>query len=124
MTLPARRRGRIFLTLTVAAAALLGSLAVVAQQPASPPAGSTATPAATPAKKAAAKAEPAAATDPRSAQSYSLGLQWGESLRNSGLTPELINTAKIAQGMLRPSSMASTPTEIAWIRTLLAAQNV
>jgi FKBP-type peptidyl-prolyl cis-trans isomerase len=88
----------------VAAGALTGTLDVQAQQP--PAAGSAAAPAtapaapaaATPAKKPAAKGE-AAAPDEKSAESYSLGLQWGETLRNSGLTPESINSAKIAQGI-------------------------
>jgi len=88
----------------VAAGALTGALDVKAQQP--PAAGSAAAPAAapagpaaaTPAKKPAAKGE-AAAPDEKSAESYSLGLQWGETLRNSGLTPESINSAKIAQGI-------------------------
>jgi FKBP-type peptidyl-prolyl cis-trans isomerase len=88
----------------VAAGALTGALDVKAQQP--PAAGSAAAPAAapagpaaaTPAKKPAAKGE-AAAPDEKSAESYSLGLQWGETLRNSGLTPESINSARIAQGI-------------------------
>jgi FKBP-type peptidyl-prolyl cis-trans isomerase len=88
----------------VAAGALTGALDVKAQQP--PAAGSAAAPAtapaapaaATPAKKPAVKGE-AAAPDEKSAESYSLGLQWGETLRNSGLTPESINSAKIAQGI-------------------------
>jgi FKBP-type peptidyl-prolyl cis-trans isomerase len=104
MTLPARRRGRISLLISAAcAAALAGALAAQAQQP--PAAGSAAAPATAPAASAgatpakpAAKGE-AAAPDEKSAESYSLGLQWGETLRNSGLTPESISSAKIAQGI-------------------------
>jgi FKBP-type peptidyl-prolyl cis-trans isomerase len=94
MTVPAQRRGRMLLTLTMAAALLAGSLAAVAQQPAAAPAATGPAPA----KKAAAKGD-AAAADPKLAQSYSLGLQWGETLKNSGLTPDSVSTAKIAQGI-------------------------
>jgi FKBP-type peptidyl-prolyl cis-trans isomerase len=97
MTVPAQRRGRMLLTLTVAAALLAGSLAAVAQQPAAAPASPAASGTA-PAKKAAAKGD-ATAADPKNAQSYSLGLQWGETLKNSGLTSDSVSTVKIAQGI-------------------------
>jgi FKBP-type peptidyl-prolyl cis-trans isomerase len=81
------------LTLATAAVALLaGPLAAPAQQP---------SPAASPAaKKAPAKTGAAAgeATE-KSAESYSLGLMWGEQLRNTGVTPDSISTARIAQGV-------------------------
>jgi FKBP-type peptidyl-prolyl cis-trans isomerase FklB len=105
MTLPARRRGRITLSVTAAAAAwLAGSLPAPAQPPsstatpaASAPATSTAAPAA---KKAAAKGS-AGETAPgaKDAESYSLGLMWGEQLRNSGVAPDAVSTARIGQGL-------------------------
>lgn len=93
MTLPARRRAPVTLTLAAAAAALLAaSLPAPAQQPS--PAASPAAKKA-PAKTAAAEGE---ATE-KSAESYSLGLMWGEQLRNTGVTPDAISTARIAQGV-------------------------
>jgi len=98
MTLPARRRGRILFTLsTLAAASLAGSLAI-AQQPAAPPASTgAAAPAAAPAKKAAKGEAPV--PDEKSKQSYSLGVMWGSQLHGVGLTPDTVNTAKLAQGV-------------------------
>ncbi len=94
MTLPARRRGPLTLTVATAAAALLaGSLPAPAQQPSStatPPAAKTA-----PAKSGAAEGEASEKSD----ESYSLGLMWGEQLRNTGVTPDAISTARIAQGV-------------------------
>jgi len=97
MTSPVRGRGRIRLIVTAAAAALLaGALTAAGQQPSSPESPS----APAPAKKAAAKGGAAeAAQSPKSAQSYSIGLMWGEQLRNTGVTPDAISTAKIAQGI-------------------------
>ena len=97
MTLRAQRRGRIPVLLSaVAAGALCAALTAEGQQP--PASGSAAPAAAAPAGKPAAKGQ-AAAPDPRSAESYSLGLMWGEQLRNTGVTPGAINSAKIAQGV-------------------------
>ncbi len=96
MPLPARRRGPITLTLAAAAALLAGPLAAQAQQPSSP-AAAPAAPAAkkVPAKSAAAQGE----ASEKSAQSYSLGLMWGEQLRNTGVAADAISTARIAQGV-------------------------
>jgi len=114
MTLRARRRGPIpLLVSVVAAGALIVALDATAQQPpaggaaAQAPAAAGAT-AATPAKKPAAKAE-AAVPDEKSAESYSLGLQWGETLKNSGLTLESISSVKIAQGIRDALSGKATP---------------
>jgi FKBP-type peptidyl-prolyl cis-trans isomerase len=100
MKLPARSRGPITLTLSAAVAALLaGSLA--AQQPSS---SGAAAPASTPAaaapaaKKAPAKKEAAPESD-ASARSYSLGLMWGDQLRSTGVPPDGIVGARIAQGV-------------------------
>jgi FKBP-type peptidyl-prolyl cis-trans isomerase len=102
MTLPALRRGPITLTLSATAALLLaGPLA--AQQPSSTAAApaSTPAPAAAPAaKKAPAKAAAeGAAEGEASARSYSLGLMWGEQLRGTGVAPDAIVAARIAQGV-------------------------
>jgi len=105
MTLPALRRGPITFTLSATAALLLaGPLA--AQQPSSTAAApaSTPAPAAAPAaKKAPAKgaAEGAAEGEAgeKSARSYSLGLMWGEQLRGTGVAPDAIVSARIAQGV-------------------------
>jgi FKBP-type peptidyl-prolyl cis-trans isomerase len=103
MTLPARRRAPITLTLGAAVASLLaGSLP--AQQPsataaaaASPPAAAAAAPAAKKehAKAGATEGEASA----KSAQSYSLGLMWGEQLRGTGVPPDAVVAARIAQGV-------------------------
>jgi FKBP-type peptidyl-prolyl cis-trans isomerase FklB len=96
MTLPARHRGRMTLALGLAAAAALlaGSLPATAQQPSAPAA---ATPAAkkAPAKPAAAQGE----VSEKSARSYSLGLLWGEQLRNSGVPADAISETRIAAGV-------------------------
>lgn len=100
MTLPARHRGRItlFLGLAAAAALLAGSLPATAQQPSAPAAAAPAA-AAPAAKKAKTPATSAAAESPASARSYSLGLMWGEQLRSTGVAPDGINAARIAQGV-------------------------
>ena len=103
MTLPARRRGRITFAISIAAALFAGTLQ--AQQPSSssatPAASAPAAPAATPkASKAPAKSGAAEAGEgAKGSESYSLGLMWGEQLRNSGVTPDAVSTARIAQGV-------------------------
>jgi len=117
MTLPALRRGPITLTLSATAALLLaGPLA--AQQPSSTAAApaSTPAPAAAPAaKKAPAKgaAEGAAEGEAgeKSARSYSLGLMWGEQLRGTGVAPDAIVSARIAQGVRDGISGKATLTD-------------
>jgi FKBP-type peptidyl-prolyl cis-trans isomerase len=53
-----------------------------------------------PASGPAASSPPAAAAPARKTDSsYSLGLMWGEQLRNSGIKPEAVSTARIAQGI-------------------------
>jgi FKBP-type peptidyl-prolyl cis-trans isomerase len=105
MTLPALRRGPITLTLSATAALLLAG-PLPAQQPSSAAAApaSTPAPAAAPAaKKAPAKGAAAGAAEgeagEKSARSYSLGLMWGEQLRGTGVGPDAIVSARIAQGV-------------------------
>ena len=95
MTLPALRRGRIFLLVSTATAvALVAGSTLAAEQP--PPSGAAPSSAtAAPAKKAPAKA--AAAKE--SSASYSVGVSMGEQLRASGVPPELINPQQLAQGV-------------------------
>jgi FKBP-type peptidyl-prolyl cis-trans isomerase len=77
----------------------MSALQTQAQQPgaSSPAAGSQAAPAA--AKKAPAKSGATEADSKKSAASYSLGLLWGEQLRGTGLAPDAVSTARIAQGI-------------------------
>jgi FKBP-type peptidyl-prolyl cis-trans isomerase len=103
MRLPARGRCRTFLIVNLAAAAaLLAGALASAQQP---PAGGAAQPAATapagaakkaPAKGGAAQAAPAAKEH---SPSYSVGLSMGEQLRAGGITPEMLDSAQMAQGV-------------------------
>ena len=101
MTLPARPRAPVTLTLTAAAAALFaGALPAPAQQSSSAAAAPAISPPAPADKKAPAKVAAAEGeASEKSAQSYSLGLIWGEELRTHGVTPDAISTARIAQGV-------------------------
>jgi FKBP-type peptidyl-prolyl cis-trans isomerase len=95
MNSPAPRRRTSFL---VPAAAVLLALsgAASAQQP---EAGSTS---ASPAKKAPPKAAAtasAAAPSDKDATSYSLGVIMGEQLRDSGVSPGSVDSARVAQGV-------------------------
>lgn len=93
MTFPARGRSRIILVVAATAPLWMSALPAQAQKSgASNPPASAAPPAATPgaaAKKAA----------PQTDSSYSLGLMWGEQLRNTGIAPDAVSTARIAQGI-------------------------
>jgi len=86
---------RLSLLLGTAAALAAGAWPVAAQQSpaAAPPTPATATP-----KKPAAPATEAAASD-KSAASYSLGVSMGEQLRNNGVTPDAVNSQRLAQGV-------------------------
>lgn len=94
MTSPAPRRGRTVLTARIAVALLAAASLAHAQQP--PPAPAGAPPAAkAPAKSGAAKAAPSETSD----VSYSLGVSMGEELRANGVSPEQVNSARLAQGV-------------------------
>jgi FKBP-type peptidyl-prolyl cis-trans isomerase len=106
MTLPARRRAPLALTLAAAAAAsLAGPLSASAQQPpaAAAPSASSAQPAAAtpaPAKKPEAKGTAVTGEQAeKDAGSYSLGLMWGEQARNNGVSADAVSVARIAQGV-------------------------
>jgi len=122
MTLPARRRTRA-LILFGAAAALTSALCVHAQQPpasapaAAPPASApTAAPAGAPSQKtpAAHSSHPsgtAAAAADVNAASYSLGVSMGDQLRSTGITPDAVNSQRLAQGVRDALSGKVKPSE-------------
>jgi FKBP-type peptidyl-prolyl cis-trans isomerase len=122
MTLPARRRTRA-LILFGAAAALASALCVHAQQPpasapaAAPPASApTPAPAGAPSQKtpAAHSSHPsgtAAAAADVNAASYSLGVSMGDQLRSTGITPDAVNSQRLAQGVRDALSGKVKPSE-------------
>jgi FKBP-type peptidyl-prolyl cis-trans isomerase len=86
---------RVSLLLGTAAALAASAWPVQAQQPA---AGAPATPAAATPKKPAAAATDAAASE-KNAISYSLGVSMGDQLRSNGITPDDVNSQRLAQGV-------------------------
>jgi FKBP-type peptidyl-prolyl cis-trans isomerase FkpA len=87
---------RVSLLLGAAVALAAGALPVAAQQPSpapAPAAGAAATP-----KKPAAAATEAAASE-KNASSYSLGVSMGDQLRSNGVTPDAVNSQRLAQGV-------------------------
>jgi FKBP-type peptidyl-prolyl cis-trans isomerase FklB len=95
MTLPAPRRGRTLLIVSIAVALSAAVPLAVAQQPATPPAPASGTAARAPAKPAAAHA----ATGEKSSVSYSLGLSMGEQLRAGGVSATDVSGERLAQGV-------------------------
>ena len=88
---------RVSLLLGTAAALAASAWPVQAQQPA---AGAPPTPAAaTPKKPAAAATATDAAASEKNAVSYSLGVSMGDQLRSNGITPDAVNTQRLAQGV-------------------------
>jgi len=85
---------RLSLLLGTAAALAAGAWPLAAQQPsaAAPP-----TPATTPNKPAAAATD--AAASEKNAASYSLGVSMGDQLRSNGITPDAVNSQRLAQGV-------------------------
>jgi FKBP-type peptidyl-prolyl cis-trans isomerase len=110
MTLPARRRTRALIPFG-AAAALTSALCVHAQQPpASAPAAASpaSAPATAPAGAASQKTPAAHSSHPSgtaaaaadtNAASYSLGVSMGDQLRSTGITPDAVNSQRLAQGV-------------------------
>ena len=94
MTAPAATF-RVSLLLGTAAALLASTWLVQAQQPA---AGAAPAPAAATPKKPAAAATDAAASE-KNAASYSLGGSMGDQLRSNGITPDAVNSQRLAQGV-------------------------
>ena len=86
---------RVTILLSTAAALVAGAWPALAQQPSpgTPP---------TPAAPAAAKKPATAASDAASeknAVSYSLGVSMGDQLRSNGVTPDAVNSQRLAQGV-------------------------
>jgi len=94
MTLPSTRHRRMPLLLG-AAAALVTLLAQAQQPPAAPAAGAAPK---KPAAAAQAGATDAAASE-KSAVSYSLGVSMGDQLRSTGISPDAVNSQRLAQGV-------------------------
>ena len=86
---------RITLLLGTAVALGAGPCLVQAQQPAPTPAA----PAAHAAPKKPAAAASDAATSDKNASSYSLGVSMGAQLRSNGVTPDAINSQRLAEGV-------------------------
>ena len=86
---------RVSLLLATSAALVAGAWPVQAQQPStgSPPSGTAPTP-----KKPAGAASDAAASE-KNAASYSLGVSMGTTLRSNGVTPDAVNSQRLAQGV-------------------------
>ena len=101
MSSPAPRRGRALLTAAAVAALCALSMPGNAQQPASgtaaaaPGAAAPKTAGKTPAKGDAASGE----ASKKNTDSYSLGVFWGSQLRSTGVAPDAINSARVAQGI-------------------------
>lgn len=98
MRSPAPRRAPLVLTANIAVALLAAATLAHGQQPsAAPPAPA---PGATPAGKAPANTATAkTAPDSKSSVSYSLGVSMGEQLRASGVSPDEVNSTRLAQGV-------------------------
>ena len=99
MTSPAPNRGRTLLLSHTAAVLLAGSLLAHAQQtsptPSAPPAPGASSAGKVPAQSGAAKTAP----DEKGAFSYSLGVLTGQQLRASGVSPNDVSSARVAQGV-------------------------
>jgi FKBP-type peptidyl-prolyl cis-trans isomerase FkpA len=95
--------------LLAASAALIAAPAFLAAQPASP------------ATHAAKAAHPEA--DKKDATSYSLGVSMGEQLRQAHVTPEMVNSARLGQGVrdALAGKASLTPADQANIRALITS---
>ena len=119
MTLPASGRGQTHFTvgLVVVAALLAVPALLAAQQP-----GAAAAQPATPAKSAH-PARKSGEADKKSATSYSLGVSMGEQLRRAAVTPEMVNTTRLAEGVrdALAGKATLTPADQANIRELVTS---
>jgi FKBP-type peptidyl-prolyl cis-trans isomerase FkpA len=85
-----------------ACAALIAAPALLAAQQSGSTAqqsGSTAAQPASPATHPAKAAHPESETDKKDATSYSLGVSMGEQLRQAHVTPEMVNSTRLGQGV-------------------------
>jgi FKBP-type peptidyl-prolyl cis-trans isomerase len=121
MTSPVPGRSRRPLTVPLAACAALLALPglLAAQQP-----GSGAAQPATPAAPAKAPAKAAhSEADKKNATSYSLGVSMGEQLRQAHVTPEMVNSTRLGQGVhdALAGKASLTPADQANIRALITS---
>jgi FKBP-type peptidyl-prolyl cis-trans isomerase FkpA len=120
MTLPVPGRSRSPLTVQLAAcAALLAVPALLAaQQP-----GSGAVQPASPATHPAKAAHASATDKKKDATSYSLGVSMGEQLRQAHVTPEMVNSTRLGQGVhdALAGKATLTPADQANIRALITS---
>ncbi|MFZ0009480.1 MAG: FKBP-type peptidyl-prolyl cis-trans isomerase [Steroidobacteraceae bacterium] len=120
--MPASGRGQTHLTvrLVVVAALLAVPALLAAQQPGAAAAQPTSP--ATPAKSAHPAKKPGEA-DKKSATSYSLGVSMGEQLRGAGVSPEMVNTARVGEGLRDALAGKATlgPADQANIRELVTS---
>ena len=91
-------------------AVLAGALFAGAAQTQAQDSGTKPAAAAPATKKPAAHPKAAAATDTKSAASYSIGLSMGQSLRQTGLSSETVSVERVAQGIRDALSGKVKPT--------------
>jgi FKBP-type peptidyl-prolyl cis-trans isomerase FkpA len=118
---PGRSRSPLTVKLAAFAAVLAVPALLVAQQPqtgAAQPAAPTA-----PAKAAHSQAGKAGKTNKKDDTSYSLGVSMGEQLRRAQVTSEMVNTAKLGQGVrdALAGKATLTPADQANIRELISS---
>jgi FKBP-type peptidyl-prolyl cis-trans isomerase FkpA len=120
-SVPGHSRSPLIATLAACAALLAVPALLVAQQP-----GASAEQPATPAKpahSAAGKAKTTGEADKKDATSYSLGVSMGEQLRRAHVAPEMVNTARLGQGVRDglAGKATLTPADQANIRELITS---
>jgi FKBP-type peptidyl-prolyl cis-trans isomerase len=123
MTSPLPGRSRTPLTARLAALAAL--LAIPALLPAQQPQTGAAQPA-TPAKAAhpaAGTSKASGAADKKNGTSYALGVSMGEQLRHAHVTPEMVNSVRLGQGVrdALAGKATLTPDDQASIRELITS---
>ena len=96
---PGRSRSPLTVKLAAFAAVLAVPALLMAQQPQTSAAQAAAPAAPAAPAKAAHSAGKAGKTDKKDDTSYSLGVSMGEQLKRAQVTPEMINSAKLAQGV-------------------------
>jgi FKBP-type peptidyl-prolyl cis-trans isomerase len=115
---PGRSPSPLIVTLAAAAALLAAPALLVAQQP-----GAGAAPPAKAAHSGATGGETKKAGEAaaKNATSYSLGVSMGEQLRHAHVTPEMVNTARLGQGVrdALAGKATLTPADQANIRALI-----
>ena len=118
---PGRSRSPLTVKLAAFAAVLAVPALLLAQQPQTGAAQATAP--AAPGKAAHSAAGKAGKTDKKDDTSYSLGVSMGEQLRRAQVTPEMVNTAKLGQGVhdALTGKATLTPADQANIREMITS---